>query len=286
MAFSVIGVFVLAFVALRYLYRLALLVIVERTWLRRGVRCLVVYSNSPTWESHVRQAWLSRLGDRAITLNWSERQSWTGGLAVRVFREFCSRWRNYNPAVVVFRGLKQPYVFRFVEAFQQVGTRRPEYLNRLETEMFEALGFATADGHDSAGLSITQLELHQAIKRGDVVAVRHYLESGGSVSVASGHNWTLLTMAAHRGNSEIVRMFLDAGADPNEGWPDNDTPLVLAAIAGSLTAVRLLLARGARTDARGMPVPPLLRHYGYGRETRILETLQAARDREEHGTHN
>jgi len=59
---------------------------------------------------------------------------------------------------------------------------------------------------------------------------------------------------------------------------------VLAAMAGSLTAVRLLLARGARTDARGMSVPDLLRHYGYGRQTRILEAVQEARDREERGT--
>jgi hypothetical protein len=284
-AFTVIGVFALTAVAIQCLYRLALLVIVERKWSRRGLRCLVVYSNSPTWESHIRQAWLSRLGDTAVVLNWSERQSWSGGLAVRVFREFCSRWHNYNPAVVIFRGLRQPYVFRFFEAFQQIGAGRPEYLSRLEAEMFETLGLATTERLDAARGSITESgELHHAIKRGDVIAVREYLQSGGPVSVDKGHNWTPLTMAAHRGNSEMVRMFLDAGADPNEGWPDSDTPLVLAAMAGSLTAVRLLLARGARTDARGMSVPDLLRHYGYGRQTRILEAVQEARDREQRGT--
>ncbi len=119
LAFTVFGVFALGVVALRYLYRLTLLVIVQRKWSRHGLRCLVVYSNSPTWESHIRQAWLSRIGDNAVLLNWSERQSWPGGLAVRVFRAFCSRWRSYNPAVIIFRGLKQPYVFRFFERFSR-----------------------------------------------------------------------------------------------------------------------------------------------------------------------
>jgi hypothetical protein len=285
MAFTALGAFALGVVALRYLYRLALLIILDRKWSRRGLRCLVVYSNSPTWESHIRGRWLSRIGDNAVVLNWSDRRSWRGGLAVRVFREFCSRWRNYNPAVVIFRGLRQPHVFRFFEAFQQVGAGRPEYLSRLEGEMFDALGLAGADSLHSTGRPIMPLdELHHAIKRGDVIAVREYITAGGPVSVERRQNWTPLTMAAHRGNSEMVRMFLDAGADPNEGWPDSDTPLVLAAMAGSLSAVRLLLARGARTDARGMPVPALLRHYGYGRQTRILEAIQTAGDREERGS--
>lgn len=282
MAFAVLGVMALAIIALKYLYGLALLTVVHWKWSRRGLRCLVVYSNSPTWETHIRQAWLSRIGDVAVVLNWSERAVWRSGLAVRVFREFGLRWRNYNPAVVIFRGLKQPYVIRFFDGFQQVGAGRPEYLGRLEAQMFEALGLAAAQSPDATRSPIMPLaELHRAIKRGDVVAVREYIKAGGPVSSDTRRNWTPLAMAAHRGNSELVRLFLDAGADPNEGWPDRDTPLVLAAMAGSLAAVRLLLARGARTDARGMPVPALLRHYGYGGETRILEAIQTACDREE-----
>jgi hypothetical protein len=61
-------------------------------------------------------------------------------LAVCVFRHFCGTHWNHNPAVVVFRGLKQPYVYRFYEAFAQVKAGRPQYLEGLEADMFEAMG--------------------------------------------------------------------------------------------------------------------------------------------------
>ena len=283
LAFAALGVLALGIIAFRYVYGLALLALAHWKWTRRGVRCLVVYSNSPVWESHIQHAWLPRLGDRAIVLNWSERASWHSGLAVRVFRKFCLRWHNYNPAVLIFRGLKQPYVFRFFDAFQQVGAGRPEYLTQLEAQMFEAIGLTLPETRDATPRTTPPLdELHRAIKRGDIVAVREYIRAGGPVSVAKAASWTPLSMAAHRGNTELGRLFLDAGADANEGWPDADTPLVLAAIAGSLAAVELLLARGARTDTRGMAVPALLRHYGYGHQTRILEAIQKSRNREEH----
>lgn len=123
-----------------YLYGLALLTLVRSRWYPRGVRCLVVFSNSPNWETCVRDAWLPRIGGRAVVLNWSERSSWRSSLAVRVFRHFCGTWRNYNPSVIVFRGLRRPYVFRFYEAFKQVKAGRPEYRDGLEAAMFEALG--------------------------------------------------------------------------------------------------------------------------------------------------
>jgi hypothetical protein len=126
-------------IAVWYLYGVILLAIVELRWARRGVRCLVVYSDSPAWHEHIRTGWLSKVGDKAIVLNWSERASRRSDLRVRVFRRFCGERRNFNPSVVVFRGLRQPYVFRFFEAFQQVKASRREYLETLEAQMFEAL---------------------------------------------------------------------------------------------------------------------------------------------------
>ena len=129
-----------AAVAVKFLYGLALLLAVRRRWSRRGVRCLVVYSNSPAWETHIRTTWLPRLGDVAVAINWSERASWTSTLAVRVFKRFCGQYRNFNPAVVVFRGLRRPYVFRFYNAFREAKAGRPQYLERLQTQLFDALG--------------------------------------------------------------------------------------------------------------------------------------------------
>jgi hypothetical protein len=129
----------LAIILSRYLYGLALLAGVHWTWTRWGRRCLVVYSDSPAWADHIQKAWLPRIGEAAVVLNWSGRASWRSSLAVRVFRRFGAGRRNFNPVVVVFRGLRQPHVFRFFYAFRQADAGRREYLERLETQMFEAL---------------------------------------------------------------------------------------------------------------------------------------------------
>ena len=75
----------------------------------------------------------------AISLNWSEREQWASSLAVRVFRHFCAADRNFNPAVIIFRGLRRPLVFRFFYAFHEEKLARPQYLASLESQLFEVL---------------------------------------------------------------------------------------------------------------------------------------------------
>ncbi|HEX6974832.1 MAG TPA: hypothetical protein VF147_10550, partial [Vicinamibacterales bacterium] len=119
-------------------YAVCLLIAVRLRWTRRGIRCLVVHSNSAKWQAHVQTRWLGPLGPNAMALNWSERASWRRTLAVRVFDRFCGRTHNFNPAVVVFRGLRRPAVFRFYYAFQEAGHGRTHYLEQLEAQMFAA----------------------------------------------------------------------------------------------------------------------------------------------------
>jgi len=121
-------------------------------------------------------------------------------------------------------------------------------------------------------------DLHQAIKRGSVRAVREYLAAGGALDTTDKGGWSPLAMAAHAGNSDILALLLDAGADVNEGWPGRHTPLMIAAIGGFRPAVDLLLARGAKTDAEGQPVPDLLRTLGHRHHPKILEVIQQARE--------
>jgi len=106
----------------------------------RGIRCLVVYSESPMWGDYIRNAWLPRIGQRAVTLNWSERSSWPTSLEVRLFKRFIGSSWNFNPAVLVLRGFRQPRVFRFYYAFQQAKHGRGQYLKTLESELFDELG--------------------------------------------------------------------------------------------------------------------------------------------------
>lgn len=109
----------------------------RRVFSPRGVRFLVVYSESPSWEAHVRNTWLPRFGHTAVLLNWTERARWEPSLEVRMFKHFIRSWRNFNPAVLVLRGYERPLVFRFFYAFQQAKNGRAEYLNELEAELFE-----------------------------------------------------------------------------------------------------------------------------------------------------
>jgi ankyrin repeat protein len=125
--------------------------------------------------------------------------------------------------------------------------------------------------HDSA---LDALE--QAIKRGDVVAVRHWLADGGDIHACDYHHRSPLAMAATAGHTPIIRLLLDAGADVNERWPDWSTPLVLAAMSGSAKAVALLLRRGAKADVDGKPVSDMLRGFGYAHEEHILRLLDDA----------
>lgn len=122
-------------------YSLILLVASRRRLESRGVRCVVIYSDSPTWEEYIRSQWLPRMGRHAVVLNWSRRSTWPSSLEVRLFKHFVESQReNFNPAVLVLRGLRRPQVFRFYYAFQQARHGRRQYLDTLEATVFSELG--------------------------------------------------------------------------------------------------------------------------------------------------
>ena len=123
----------------REAYGCALIAAASRAWVRGGIKCLVVHSNSPLWADHIRTKWLPRTGKAAVLLNWSERATWRPSLSVRVFNHFCGRTHDFNPAVVVFRGFRRPLVFRFFYAFQEAKHGRTRYLESLERDLFAAL---------------------------------------------------------------------------------------------------------------------------------------------------
>jgi hypothetical protein len=70
-----------------------------------------------------------------------------------VFKRFCGQRHNFNPSVVVFRGLRAPLVFRFFYAFREVKAGRDEYLRRLEADLFEELGIGGTDQYTAEGES-------------------------------------------------------------------------------------------------------------------------------------
>jgi hypothetical protein len=69
-------------------------------------------------------------------------------LAVQVFRHFCDGQRNFNPAIVVFRHLESPLVFRFFYAFHEARNGRGEYVAKLESKVSAVLA---GSGETDAG---------------------------------------------------------------------------------------------------------------------------------------
>jgi hypothetical protein len=132
---------------------------VQRDWVPHGVRCLIVYSNSPKWQEHIENQWLPRLKHCARLLTLQDRGRRKGDLEARVFTYFCSGGYA-NPVVVVFRGLKEPLVFRFFGAFREARKGRPQYLRELESRLFAVLeveGMAPHEGADDQASSGTEL---------------------------------------------------------------------------------------------------------------------------------
>ena len=121
-----------------WLYDRALLLLVWLRLTRHGVRCIVIHSRSPLWSGHIAAEWLPRFGSAAVTLDVTDRARWQPGLAVEALRRFCGP-RRAAPTVLVFRGCRRPYVFRFTHAFREARRGRLSYLQSLEKQMFRAL---------------------------------------------------------------------------------------------------------------------------------------------------
>jgi hypothetical protein len=143
LVFAVPGVIALTFGGATQLRGALLLRECRRALEPRGVRFLVVYSESPAWENRIRDSWLPRFGKQAVLLNWTERARWPRSLEVRLFKYFIASQQNFNPAVLVLRGTQRPLVYRFFYAFQQAKHGRLENLAQLEAELFAHVQSAT-----------------------------------------------------------------------------------------------------------------------------------------------
>lgn len=118
-----------------WLNRLLLSLLVWSLWLPAGKNALVVYSDSPIWHDYMSQEIIPLLHERAVILNWSERNIWRRwSLAVHVFRSFGGS-REFNPLVVLFRPLHPAKTFRFLSAFRDMKHGRPETVENLRREL-------------------------------------------------------------------------------------------------------------------------------------------------------
>ena len=124
----------------QFLYRRFLLLAASLIWGAKGIKGVLVYSDSPNWRQYIEEAWAPWLFPVVLRLNWSERAKWKGSLAVRLFRNFVGTTYNFNPSVIVLCGRwRSPLVFRFYHAFRDAKHGDTAALKQLERRLKEEL---------------------------------------------------------------------------------------------------------------------------------------------------
>jgi len=93
------------------------------------------------------------------------------------------------------------------------------------------------------------ISIHQAVKDGNIEAVKQHLATGTDVNAKDYRGWTPLYFAASRGHKEIAELLVDKGADVNAKSDGDWTPLFTAALNGHKEIAELLIAKGANVNA-------------------------------------
>jgi ankyrin repeat protein len=91
---------------------------------------------------------------------------------------------------------------------------------------------------------------HRLIKKGDLLGIREFVESGAEVNYRNATGWTPLMWAAHEGNVPIIEYLLSKGADVSAVNYSGVSALACAGLEGECRAIEVLLAAGASVDVR------------------------------------
>ena len=92
--------------------------------------------------------------------------------------------------------------------------------------------------------------LHWAADRDAPEIVGMLIRAGADVKAANRYGATPLWLAALNGNAATIGLLLEAGADAGAASADGETALMVAARSGQVDAVRALLARGADPNVK------------------------------------
>ena len=93
------------------------------------------------------------------------------------------------------------------------------------------------------------MALHWAAHHDHHDIVEALLEAGAAVDATNRYGVTPLALASLNGSTPMIMRLLDAGADPNRANPEGETPLMTAARTGNTEAIDALIAHGADVDA-------------------------------------
>lgn len=120
-------------------HRTLLYLLIWILWLPRGKDILLVSSDSPIWREYMTTQILPRVDQRAIVLNWSERNKWSAAsFRVHVFHCFGGS-REFNPLVVWFRPFQRARVYRYWSAFKDWKRGYHEPVDRITQQLLDGL---------------------------------------------------------------------------------------------------------------------------------------------------
>src|SRR5215210_7838890 len=93
----------------------------------------------------------------------------------------------------------------------------------------------------------TNDEFFAAARKGDLVAVKAFLDKGTDVNAKTQYGATALAYAADKGHVEVVRLLVERGADVNvRDTFYGEAPIGWASSKGYTEIVKLLLDKGAK----------------------------------------
>ena len=94
------------------------------------------------------------------------------------------------------------------------------------------------------------VDINKAATKGDIAAIKQYLNAGNDVDARNESEWTVLMYAANNGRKEIAELLIAKGADVNIKDESGHTPLYAAASDGHREIAELLIAKGADVNAK------------------------------------
>jgi len=113
------------------------------------------------------------------------------------------------------------------------------------------VGWATTQQPEPPTAKAAYISIHDAIKKGNIEAVKQHLAAGTDVEVKDGEGWTPLIWAAGEPQKEIAELLIAKGADVNAKTADGLTALFAAILGYDKEIVELLIAKGADVNVRG-----------------------------------
>jgi hypothetical protein len=138
-------------------------------------------------------------------------------------------------------------------------------LTDLAAVAFLAVLPASAGSAQQAGSTDKADALAEAARRGDVAAVKRWLDEGVDVNTKFRYGVTALSYAADRGYVEVVKLLLDRGAEVNvKDTFYNATPLTWAVNPAK-----------SRTPQHAEVVRLLLQHGAEGKDEALIRSVQA-----------